>query len=86
MRLVGNILVKSGLDMAAEMATSILFQMSPEYWTLVEGGGGRAYLEFSEGVRGVFARRHIPNTICMLPDHLEGDMSYSCGNRGAKRY
>lgn len=37
MRLVGNILVKSGLDMAAEMATSILFQMSPEYWTL--GGG-----------------------------------------------
>lgn len=63
-RLVGNILVRSGLDMAAELATSILFQTSPEYWTL-GWGGGRAYLEFSEAVRRVFTRRYTPSSICM---------------------
>lgn len=82
-RFVGNILVRSGLEMAAELVTSVLFQKSLEDWTFE---GGSSYIEFSARVRGVFAADTSPNSICMLPGHLEGYMSYSCRNEGAKRY
>lgn len=69
--------------MAAELATSVLFQKSLGDWTLE---GGSAYIEFSAGVPETFAADTSPNSICMLPGHLEGFMSYSCRNKGAKRY